>query len=1303
MSNKMRKKCININVFLLGIHLFFLFGCSNDKASNDVVKVDWLELYRSSEIALKNEEYDKFDIYENIIIDDDNEKDLNYLMLSLNCVAAKKLGNRGDTYFILNKVNEELRDINEYSERYYDVLYKIAEEFKLINLPYRSYKILSLIPEKYMTDERKALMELNSKMLGIALNKKQGEALEDNVNFYGVYRFDDKDMLRARLKRLLVIPTYNPWYDIEEIASLATQKNQEKYEYDINIDSLIFNPFDVPTDKYIKRYNDLYRVNKVKNVIIDELQKQRLSDIISTVINKGVDDVDLLVNFARDVLPNHINNENLLFEWIKRSKSTIVLTLCSGDCENPRNADRHISVIFSIKDKDNPYVCYKEYLFNDPYVKFIDLTADGTEEVVFQVSEGSGSYLYCEIIDPKKGRNIFSVDGVSRGNIASLELDGEEGLELVLRYALMSMGYKGCNQCPRIYESIIFKYDKEKGKYAAHSSLQSTNELLYGFNPNPMGLSARMVKVVIDWEDSFKKISNKVINSNNINISGNLLSDFVNSFLNYDEYVYDTKRYHDAISVTEPIIKSLRKKELNDEWRYVLLGLQESLIGYCYYNDQFDKCLNLLNQEWYKKYINNDLYKMFVGRYYSILNSVYLRLGYLGKAYDAIMYGVDNGLDSTGIFQGNLSIYYSYVNDYQNSYRTSMKALDKSLIYANYLKSANQTSFYSNIYINMFNAASAALKLNKDNESIDWLTRSIDKVNYMTSRAMGLFIYKVAADIAIKNKYYDLASMFLNNSIITSSEESWALHGADIYLLYAKLLEEIGYNKISKKYLVASAKLSNALGGSTNSQCNYMLSKLAYKNNDIQSAWKYARECFENIASNRRIIQEENHKFSFLADKEEMVKWYFTLSIKCDKAIKDIYKDVEKWKLQSFFDVYADKVENNNKSFEGVTAIKDLISENEIFLEYVISEKYQSFVISYSGADGFTLTEIPVKTTDLKIAVTNLRECFDIRNAKSLRDIRSKHISKELKDNLNYLYKALIEPIKIKSNIKRIVLSSDKVIYGIPWKAIIMNNDKYLIEKYDIVNVPSAKVVMNLARNSMKINNIDKRLLILAALSEININDINDNLYNKSLSKDLLNMKLSALSNGKAEVMKILKSKSFDAVTCLLDKNTKEQINIPNSYLATPSNLLHNMKKASAVHIISHGIYNSKNPMKSALFLQDRNGNNKLLYANNFLSNNYGNVDIITLASCQTGISSINPGSEPIGFIRSLMASNVKSMILMEWEVDDNTTSEIFNSFYKNYSSRKKSEILRQSQINIIKKYKHPYYWAGMKFYGYWK
>jgi CHAT domain-containing protein len=87
-------------------------------------------------------------------------------------------------------------------------------------------------------------------------------------------------------------------------------------------------------------------------------------------------------------------------------------------------------------------------------------------------------------------------------------------------------------------------------------------------------------------------------------------------------------------------------------------------------------------------------------------------------------------------------------------------------------------------------------------------------------------------------------------------------------------------------------------------------------------------------------------------------------------------------------------------------------------------------------------------------------------------------------------------------------------------------------------------------------------------------------------------------------------------------------------------------------------------------------------------------ASLVVLSSCETALGKIATGDEVIGFTRAFIYAGSPSVVTTLWEINDQATSLLMLDFYKNLMTRNKSEALRISQINLMKKYPHPFYWS---------
>ncbi len=135
------------------------------------------------------------------------------------------------------------------------------------------------------------------------------------------------------------------------------------------------------------------------------------------------------------------------------------------------------------------------------------------------------------------------------------------------------------------------------------------------------------------------------------------------------------------------------------------------------------------------------------------------------------------------------------------------------------------------------------------------------------------------------------------------------------------------------------------------------------------------------------------------------------------------------------------------------------------------------------------------------------------------------------------------------------------------------------------------------------------------------------------------------------------------------------------------------------LHLATHGRFDPKAPLRSALLLVPDSRYNGLLSVDKLYSLEL-DADLVTLSACETGLSKIANGDDLVGLTRGFLYAGSRSIVASLWKVDDRATAELMTCFYKALLSKEKAEALREAQLETRKKYPHPYYWASFQLTG---
>lgn len=130
-------------------------------------------------------------------------------------------------------------------------------------------------------------------------------------------------------------------------------------------------------------------------------------------------------------------------------------------------------------------------------------------------------------------------------------------------------------------------------------------------------------------------------------------------------------------------------------------------------------------------------------------------------------------------------------------------------------------------------------------------------------------------------------------------------------------------------------------------------------------------------------------------------------------------------------------------------------------------------------------------------------------------------------------------------------------------------------------------------------------------------------------------------------------------------------------------------------HFSGHARLNEQNPFYSALQLEDGP-----LFAADFRLRR-ADVDIVTLAACETGAQLETPGEESTGLVRSLIEMGARSVVASQWPVADGPTALWMGLFYSSLNDNMKPiEAAQSASLSVREKFPSAYHWAAFSVYG---
>jgi len=139
-----------------------------------------------------------------------------------------------------------------------------------------------------------------------------------------------------------------------------------------------------------------------------------------------------------------------------------------------------------------------------------------------------------------------------------------------------------------------------------------------------------------------------------------------------------------------------------------------------------------------------------------------------------------------------------------------------------------------------------------------------------------------------------------------------------------------------------------------------------------------------------------------------------------------------------------------------------------------------------------------------------------------------------------------------------------------------------------------------------------------------------------------------------------------------------------------------------AIHISSHLSINQQNVFSSGLSCMQSDSNSLLTFQDILYQDIPGYPVFIN--GCESGSGPLNQGEGLMSLGLAFAMAGSKSIIQHLWEASDQSSSEIASNYYRYFTHYTESKALSKAKIKYLKNsqvgYDHPYYWAGLVYYG---
>jgi len=141
------------------------------------------------------------------------------------------------------------------------------------------------------------------------------------------------------------------------------------------------------------------------------------------------------------------------------------------------------------------------------------------------------------------------------------------------------------------------------------------------------------------------------------------------------------------------------------------------------------------------------------------------------------------------------------------------------------------------------------------------------------------------------------------------------------------------------------------------------------------------------------------------------------------------------------------------------------------------------------------------------------------------------------------------------------------------------------------------------------------------------------------------------------------------------------------------------------LHMGAHGNFYPERAMDSTIWLSSENGSREGQAWNGkaMARVDMSDVDLITLSSCETGLTDPRVRRDVFGIVRALFFAGAKRVVAPLWAVNDQATAKLMQVFYQAYSENIPAVLsLQRAQKALMEteRYRHPYYWSAFVLMG---
>jgi CHAT domain-containing protein len=430
-------------------------------------------------------------------------------------------------------------------------------------------------------------------------------------------------------------------------------------------------------------------------------------------------------------------------------------------------------------------------------------------------------------------------------------------------------------------------------------------------------------------------------------------------------------------------------------------------------------------------------------------------------------------------------------------------------------------------------------------------------------------------------------------------------------------------------------------------------------------------------------------------DKKEALARYYSLSKdelaeqKIDLAALEAEANKAERSLSSRSTEFSAGYSTQKISFK---QIRDVLADNEAVVEIIRVHSFDQDFTEDSKYVALILTkgmQLP------KVVVLDNGTMLETRFARFYRNA----IQTKIEDTNTY--DQFWAKIDTELGAKKVIfISPDGAFNQVNLNTMKKSGGDYVINRYDLTIVGNAKDIIEI--KSRKQSTAQKTAMLLGF-------------------PDYGGEEIAALPGTKVEletVSKILKTGGYQinqlSQQQASEKNMKAVKSPAIMHIATHGYFLKDVEGSGDAFVVSADNAVNNPLLRSGLMLANasktisrtespniESNDNGILTAYEAMNLDLDNTNLIVLSACETGLGDVKNGEGVYGLQRAFLVAGADALIMSLWKVDDAATQQLMTNFYTNWIKLgNKQKAFKQAQLQLMAKFKEPYYWGAFVMMG---